>query len=308
MKKILKSMVMLVAVLVVFAACENANDSDMMLKSGYWLQDSVNKPPVTLGTTYRGIVGVPNAGNFVSSDDTQICYDLLGETEGDFIGFKVDPPVALPSLNYPTGYLKTVISADGKYLGWEIAETAILHAFVIKGGSNYHTYTYPTELSSDWWLVSPSSEGGKGKLKSVTPQISHYNVCYEVKPPVDNQGCTPGYWRNHFNRWEGVLPTDDFDTTFEVDLFNPNITLGQAIWLGGGGVNALARHATAALLNAHGGVPNENGDFVTYPLEPGVVIQMVKDAVLNGTIDATKDEFDTLNNLGCPLSGTKAKS
>jgi hypothetical protein len=38
-------------------------------------------------------------------------------------------------------------------------------------------------------------------------------------------------------------PTDDFDATFSdaettVDFFVPDITLGTAIWLGGGGVHA----------------------------------------------------------------------
>jgi hypothetical protein len=104
----------------------------------------------------------------------------------------------------------------------------------------------------------------------------------------------------------GVAPTDDFDWTFGVDLFDPDITLGQAIWASGGGNNALARHATAALLNAHGGVANADGTTVAYPYTVEQVIQMVQDAVTIDTIEATKDAFAAANELGCPLSGTSA--
>jgi hypothetical protein len=100
--------------------------------------------------------------------------------------------------------------------------------------------------------------------------------------------------------------TSEIDATFGVDLFSPDITLGVAIQLGGGGSNALARHATAALLNALGGVPNADGTTVDYPYTVAQVIQMVQDAVANGTIEATKDLLAAANELGCPLSGTRA--
>jgi hypothetical protein len=92
-----------------------------------------------------------------------------------------------------------------------------------------------------------------------------------------------------------------------VDLFAPDITLGQAVQLAGGGVNALARHATAALLNAHGGVPNGDGTTVAYPLSPAQVIALVQDAVANGTVEAAKDTLAGMNEAGCPLSGTAAR-
>jgi hypothetical protein len=63
------------------------------------------------------------------------------------------------------------------------------------------------------------------------------------------EGCTPGYWKNHLESWL-LDPGADFDTTFGVDYFDPDITLGQAIRMGGGGYKKLARHGTAALLNA----------------------------------------------------------
>jgi hypothetical protein len=249
------------------------------------------------GESGRGVEPDSYPGNFVSSDDDQVCYDMsalgyIGEVTSEMRGFKIDPPV-----NYNDGYVSTTLSADGKYLDWKSFNATVL-AFIIKGGPSYHVYNYVgTGFEWDNELHSPLN-------KKNVPAISHYNVCYALDE--GDQGCTPGYWRNHADRWIGVAPADDFDATFGVDLFNPDITLGQAIWLGGGGVNAFARHATAALLNAYGGVPNADGTTVAYPYTAAEVIQMVQDAVANGTIEATKDLFEAANELGCPLSGTPA--
>lgn len=107
-------------------------------------------------------------------------------------------------------------------------------------------------------------------------------------PGEGGEGCTPGYFKNpkHFDDWIGYSPGDDFDTTFGVDLFDPDITLGEAVRLGGGGVKKLARHGTAALLSAaHSGVD--------YPLTVDQVINAVK----AGDADTLADA----NELGCPL-------
>ncbi len=107
-------------------------------------------------------------------------------------------------------------------------------------------------------------------------------VCRTSEPP--GEGCTPGYWKNHLDDWVGVDPGEDFDTVFGVDLFDPDITLGQAVKLGGGGVRKLARHGTAALINAlH---PD-----VSYPLTPAQVIAAVQAG------DA--DTLAGFNELGC---------
>jgi hypothetical protein len=254
-------------------------------------------------------------GNFVSSDDYQLCYDIfLGDEydEFDFHGFKVNSNSA-----FQNAFIKTTISANKQELKWEATNAEVL-AVIMKGGPNYNLYDYHTprfsqgapaagwNKSMDYWLTSPSHQIDRfGNLRY--PEISHYNFCYIADVPEGFQGCTPGYWRNHADRWIGVAPTDDFDATFGVDVFNPDMTLGWAIWAQGGGINAFARHATAALLNAYGGVPNDpDGTTVDYPYTVAQVIQMVQDAVTNGTIEATKNLFEAANELGCPLRGTRA--
>jgi hypothetical protein len=257
---------------------------------------------VAEGTSFRGITPDTYPGNFVSSDDDQVCYDMselgyIDEVTGDMFGFKIDPPV-----DFSNNWVEVQIYDKGRKLKWQSKNNATVLAVITKGGPNFNVYDYVnTGFEWDKDLVSPLHRGTN------PPQISHYNFCYSIDVPEGDQGCTPGYWRNHADRWFGVAPADDFDTTFGVDLFTPDITLGTAIQLGGGGVNALARHATAALLNAYGGVPNTgDGATVAYPFSPAEVIQMVQDAVANDTIEDTKDLLDAANNLGCPLSGTSA--
>jgi hypothetical protein len=107
-------------------------------------------------------------------------------------------------------------------------------------------------------------------------------------PPPGGEGCTPGYWRNHFEDWPptGYSPSADFDATFGVDYFNPNITLGQAVVLGGGGVNAVARHGTAGLLSA------AHPD-VDYPYTVAEVIAFVQ--------AGDKSALEEANELGCSI-------
>jgi hypothetical protein len=260
---------------------------------------SFGSPQPIYPKSFEGITPTLGIGNFVSSDDDQVCYDMstlgyIDEVTGEMRGFKVN----LPGANTDS-YIDILLSQDGRYLAWATEANATALAFIIKGGPNYHVYNYVgSEPDADSWLASPLNK------KSI-PQISHYNVCYTVDAG-DEQGCTPGYWRNHADRWVGVLPSADFDTTFGVDLFTPDVTLGWAIWAQGGGNNAFARHATAALLNAYAKADGSDGQFVNYSYTVAEVIQMVQAAVANGTIVATKDLFDAANNLGCPLSGTRA--
>jgi hypothetical protein len=250
-------------------------------------------------TTERGIAPSEYPGNFVASDDDQVCYELaalgyITEVTSEMWGFKVDPP-----MSYGEGGVDFTLQANGRYLDWESTPPAEVLAVVVKGGPNFNVFDYVgTDHEWDNDLFSPLH---RGRL----PAISHYNVCY-IPTGGEGEGCTPGYWRNHADRWVGVAPDDDFDTTFGVDLFDPNVTLGWAIWASGGGNNAFARHATAALLNAHAKATGSNGQFVDYAYTVAEVIQMVQDAVANETIEATKDLFEAANEAGCPLSGTSA--
>ena len=114
---------------------------------------------------------------------------------------------------------------------------------------------------------------------------------FELGPcaePPGGQGCTPGYWKNHEDAWPatGFALGDDFDSTFGVFLFNPDITLFEAVWARGGRNNKLARHGTAALLSAaHPGV--------TYSYSVEEVIALVQVGNAEALVEA--------NEQFCPL-------
>jgi hypothetical protein len=120
-------------------------------------------------------------------------------------------------------------------------------------------------------------------------------ICKEL-----GEGCTPGFWKNHPDAWPASYqPDDDFDTVFGVDVFHPDIILHRALKLGGGGVHALARHATAALLNAA-------SPDVAYALSEQQVIALVQAAFMpGGDVEGTKDQLEMFNEQGCPLGGDK---
>lgn len=117
-------------------------------------------------------------------------------------------------------------------------------------------------------------------------------------PNGGGEGCTPGYWRQeqHFDSWTGYAPGDLFSSVF-ADAF-PGQTLLDVVWARGGGVNALGRHAVAALLNA-------SSPGVDYDYTAAEVIDFFNDAYASGdraVVENQKNVFDFLNNQGCGLN------
>lgn len=114
-------------------------------------------------------------------------------------------------------------------------------------------------------------------------------------PPYQNQGCTPGYWKNHLTSWPYLYtPTARFADVFVVVIPNDSLTLQQALNFGGGGFNKIARYGVAALLSA------AHPD-VAYPYSVEQVIDAVQDAV--GGSNAAIEALVTANELSCPLDG-----
>lgn len=120
------------------------------------------------------------------------------------------------------------------------------------------------------------------------------------------EGCTPGYWKQeqHFDSWSFPYTTDTlFSSVFSRDIvvrgegktLIADPTLLQALDANGGNVNAAARHAVAALLNAA-------SSGVSYNLSVDGVIAAFQDAYPDGELDDVKDMFATFNEQGCPLN------
>ena len=118
-----------------------------------------------------------------------------------------------------------------------------------------------------------------GALMPVVLQAGTASACTE--------GLTPGYWKNHTDRWTGHSPTCYFDEVFGV---GPHRTLLQVLQTGGGGQIALNRHAVASLLNAYRFAP----DWYS----PGWVIARVQYAYSSGNYESVKNQLEALNELG----------
>jgi hypothetical protein len=128
---------------------------------------------------------------------------------------------------------------------------------------------------------------------------------------VGNQGCTPGYWKNHMNNWEEYRPGTvvgnvfDFSDSSAAVAAYADTTFGEALRLQGGtglagATEILLRAAVAATLNAaHEGLG--------YPLRRGGddgIFAMVNEALASGDRQAMLElarYLNSLNNLGCPL-------
>ena len=137
--------------------------------------------------------------------------------------------------------------------------------------------------------------GGSGAIDDIV-------IC-----PLPDEGCTPGYWKNHLGAWAatGYSPNQTLESVFDVpDAYGlDDVTLLAALSLGGGsGTTAAAgmllHHAVAALLNA------SNPD-VDYPRTTAQIIADVNAALATNsrsTMLTLKSALDADNNLGCPLN------
>ncbi|OIU70795.1 hypothetical protein [Rossellomorea aquimaris] len=108
------------------------------------------------------------------------------------------------------------------------------------------------------------------------------------------QGCNSETWAENQDKWVGYCPNNMFNMIFMRQAFNPDITLLQALLLEGDGLEALARTASAALLNAV-------SPMVNYPLTAMEVIQKFQDAYDSGEYEETIAEFSSYNNMYCPM-------
>ena len=113
--------------------------------------------------------------------------------------------------------------------------------------------------------------------------------------PPGAEGCTPGYWKNHTEDWQGGYSPGDIvgDVFEEAPDTVADLTLLQGLQAGGGQAKALTRHGIAALLNSV-------SSGVDYPRTEAQVIDMVNDAYASGDFEATKDVLAGFNELGAP--------
>ncbi|MDF2773050.1 MAG: type sorting protein [Geminicoccaceae bacterium] len=143
----------------------------------------------------------------------------------------------------------------------------------------------------------PEKQGSEG--------IDNIQVCKRIIR--GEEGCTPGYWKNHEDSWTGTgfATNQTLESVFDVPdgLGLDNTTLHQALGFGGGpgtlgGAQILLRAAVAALLNA-------SHPDVDYTMTTAEVIAAVNAALASNDRDtmlALAGALDEDNNLGCPIN------
>jgi hypothetical protein len=132
------------------------------------------------------------------------------------------------------------------------------------------------------------------------------NIVFSL-PSVGDEGCTPGYWKQeqHFGSWTRYTPSTTFFEVFGCPIVikwseggkpgdTADPTLLQTLQAKGGGINALARHAVAAWLNAAN--PDVDYAFTTFE-----VIALFQGAYDSGDFESTKEMFEEANEASCPL-------
>ena len=133
-------------------------------------------------------------------------------------------------------------------------------------------------------------------------------------PCTGNEGCTPGFWKNHPACWCDSYEPDMLVSDVFTALTDPNYadiddsksnfdedTLMDALrYKGGlaGRTRNLLRHATAALLNGC-------NDDVNFPIDDAVVIELVNAALETEDVDLIQELHSVLaefNEYGCPIN------
>jgi hypothetical protein len=127
---------------------------------------------------------------------------------------------------------------------------------------------------------------------------------------IGNEGCTPGYWKNHTSNWEEYTTASKLKNNFDLGAFEAkwgDSTFKQALsFKGGPGLDGafqiLMRATVAGFLNAaHEGVGYPLRRFI----DPGNMQATVNLALASGdraTMISLAKEYDGYNNLGCPLN------
>jgi len=209
-----------------------------------------------------------------------------------------EPPCVKPSFNLTAPTTLPVCGSTGNKL---------------VGPSGYPSYKW-TVSGSGWQITAGSNSQtvtytagtGTGTFQLCIQSGENCETCKSVSFGCRARytGCTPGFWKNHPELWNGVSPdlpgityktTDTFNAVFGVTAaqsgFSDSKTLLYVLGTGGGCKEALGRHAVAALLNTKAN---------NYPLTTAQVLSQVKTALLTNnctTIDALKNTLDAYNNL-----------
>lgn len=161
-----------------------------------------------------------------------------------------------------------------------------------------------TSMGGSTSSSSSSSTSSSSTSSSTTSSSTTTSSTTTTTTPPGEEGCTPGFWKNHPEAWVGFLPTQTLGSVFDAALLGDlaDVTLLDALSFGGGSTlteaqQILLRQAVAALLNA----AHPDVDF---SLTTAEVIAAVNAALASGdreTILDLAEDLAAANEAGCPL-------
>jgi hypothetical protein len=181
-----------------------------------------------------------------------------------------------------------LLAATGLVVAAAFATTSITAGATEPTTTSTETTTATNPSTSDTTTSESTSPPSTTTTTPTTPPTT-------TPPPPGGEGCTPGFWKNHPEAFDTTpySPSTTLGTVFAgLSPAYASLTFQQALSLGGGGLNALLRHAVSALLNA-------SSSEVDYPLTEAQVIALTNAAIASGDY-SVKDLFDELNNLTAP--------
>ena len=171
--------------------------------------------------------------------------------------------------------------------------------------------TFLTDVTGLFFAAGCSPGLAQTDLAARVKVTVQYMVCTsDPGGGGDPEGCTPGYWKNHTERWDGIGGDDATISVHWHDAFNmffgvtpaqsghPNTaTMLDAASTGGGGRIALGRHAVAGAASSDAGI--------NYAYALGEVIAIYRDGVGADPgplgLSSAKDLLEAANEAGCPL-------
>ena len=239
----------------------------------------------------------------IADGAVQLCK--TSNVAGDFdfdatgpAGIDTDPDITIPAgggtvctIIYTSALTRTNAGLSEGITITETTNANLASIAVIRYLDPVVAYTAPELVDSD---------AGSTATIRINNDMARRVTFTNTTPQLGGQGCTPGFWKNNADKhdasqWGAIDPNATFTSVFGANDLPAGTTLLEALNLGGGGVNALARHAVAAYLNSQAGAPN-------YAFTTAQVIAKVQAAMASNNYNAAKDELATENERGCPLS------
>jgi hypothetical protein len=294
---------------------DDARDSDgyrMTHQATVTLAAGEHNPTIDFGF-FRTCIDLQKTGPMSVAVGEEIVYHFVVTNCGDLVlhgGAHVYDPLIEPDGNHE---IWSGVVWPGEVYEFDRTYTPGTSGSGYKSDRTYISVTDSDDEGNSWEMqvkCPPPPPDECGDLTNIATAVGHpkhpdgYYVAdvtdeaswtVWVECPVSYQGCTPGYWKQdqHFDSWVAYETDDLYDAVFSVPYYK---TLLEALKKGGGGENALGRHAVAALLNAA-------NPGVSYAYTESDIIAMVQAAYApGGDVEVTKNLLAAQNEAGCPLN------